>query len=119
MQALRKRLQRLLLGLSILPLAACETPSTAPTSAAAIAASIGHIRPSVRDTCETQQQVAAQSSKISTIIDGKQTVLKAACSVGGAADTPSASRPPARAAPRPVSIEDEIEWHRQQQVASR
>jgi hypothetical protein len=85
----------LLLGLSILLLAGCSTPDTAPTSAAAIAQSIGHIRPSRRDTCETQQQVAAQSSKLDTITSGKETVYKADCSLGGAADRPSASRPAA------------------------
>ena len=87
----------LLLGLSILPLAGCSTPDTAPTSAAAIAQSIGHIRPSRRDTCETQQQVAAQSSKLDTITSGKETVYKADCSVGGAGDSPAGSRPPAPA----------------------
>lgn len=79
MLPLRKRRPLLLLALSILPLPGCETPTTAPTSAAAIAGSIGHIRPSRRDTCETQQQVAAQSSKIATIETGKEVVYKADC----------------------------------------
>jgi hypothetical protein len=50
-----------------------------PTSAAAIAASIGHVRPSRRDTCETQIQIAAQSSRIATIQSGQETVYKADC----------------------------------------
>lgn len=66
-------------GLSTLPLAGCLTPTTGPTSAAAVAESIGHVRPSKADTCETQRQIAAQSSKIDTIVTGKETVYKADC----------------------------------------
>ncbi len=50
------------------------------TTAAETASSIGHIKPSKADTCETQKQVAAQSSKIDTIVTGKETVYKATCS---------------------------------------
>jgi len=48
------------------------------TSAAAVATSIGHVAPSRRDTCETQRKLAAQSSRIDTIIIGKETVYKPA-----------------------------------------
>lgn len=58
--------------------AGCETPVTG-TDAAKVATAIGHIEPSKRDTCETQKQVAAQSSKIDTIIKGKEVVYKANC----------------------------------------
>ncbi len=64
-------------SLLILPLAGCETP-TIVTSAASTAESIGHISPSRKDTCETQRQIAAQSSRIDTIIKGKETVYKPA-----------------------------------------
>lgn len=66
---------RLAASLLILPLAACETPTTA-TDAKRIAESIGHVRPSKRDTCETQQQVAAQSSRIDSIVSNKEVVYK-------------------------------------------
>lgn len=48
------------------------------TEAGKVAESIGHVKPSKRDTCETQRQVAAQSSRIDTIIQGKETVYKPA-----------------------------------------
>lgn len=48
------------------------------TSGASVAESIGHITPSKQDTCETQKQIAAQSSRIDTIITGKETVYKSA-----------------------------------------
>ena len=54
----------------------CETASTV-TEAAKVAAAIGHVRPSVADTCETQRQLAAQSSKIDTIMAGKEVVYAA------------------------------------------
>lgn len=66
----------LLLG--SLPLAAgCSTPTIVGTDAAKVAGSIGHIKPSKADTCQTQKQIAEQSSKIDTIIKGKETVYKA------------------------------------------
>jgi hypothetical protein len=43
-----------------------------------VATAIGHIRPSAKDTCDTQVQVAAQSSRISTLTTGKETVYKPA-----------------------------------------
>jgi hypothetical protein len=46
------------------------------SDAGKVAAEIGHIRPSPRDTCQTQKQIAEQSSKIDTIIKGKETVYK-------------------------------------------
>jgi hypothetical protein len=46
------------------------------TSASAVAESIGHVEPSKVDTCETQRKLAAQSSRIDTIIKGKETVYK-------------------------------------------
>lgn len=59
--------------------AGCATPTTetsVPPEAAAIARSIPHIRPSADDTCETQRQVAAQSSRIDTLIQGRDVVYK-------------------------------------------
>lgn len=67
----------LLASLSILPLGACSTLGTV-TSAASTAESIGHVNPSRNDTCETQKQLAAQSSRIDTIISGKEVVYKPA-----------------------------------------
>jgi hypothetical protein len=58
-------------------LAACSTLTTV-TSAAATAESIGHVEPSKQDTCETQKRLAAQSSRIDTIIKGKEVVYKPA-----------------------------------------
>jgi len=37
------------------------------------------VKPSKADTCETQKQVAEQSSRIDTIISGKEQVYKADC----------------------------------------
>lgn len=48
------------------------------TNAASVAESIGHVEPSRKDTCETQRKLAAQSSRIDTIIIGKETVYKPA-----------------------------------------
>lgn len=59
-------------------LAACETPTTA-TDAVKVASAIGHIAPSKSDTCETQKAIAAQSSRIDTIVQGKEVVYKAEC----------------------------------------
>lgn len=63
-------------------LAACSTPITG-TDAKKVAAAIGHIEPSKKDTCETQKQIAEQSSKINTIINGKEKVYKAECAKKG------------------------------------
>lgn len=41
-----------------------------------MAESIGHVEPSKDDTCMTQRKLAAQSSRIDTIIKGKETVYK-------------------------------------------
>jgi len=49
------------------------------TEARKTAEAIGHVQPSKKDTCETQKQLAAQSSKIDTIITGTETVYKAEC----------------------------------------
>jgi hypothetical protein len=57
-------------------MAGCAQNTTA-TDAAKVASSIGHIEPSHKDTCDTQRQVAAQSSRIDTIITGTETVYKA------------------------------------------
>ena len=54
------------------------TPTTV-TEAAKTAQSIGHVRPSKSDTCETQKQLAEQSSRIDTIIAGQERVYKADC----------------------------------------
>lgn len=66
------------LSLLILLLPACGTRIT-ETEAAKTASAIGHVRPSKADTCDTQEQIAAQSSRIDTTISGKETVYKADC----------------------------------------
>lgn len=66
------------LAASLLLVAGCGTPITA-TDAVKVAESIGHVRPSKADTCETQKAVAAQSSRIDTIVQGKEVVYKADC----------------------------------------
>lgn len=72
----------LLASLSILPLQACAILTTARTDgsveAAHIANRIGHVKPSSRDTCETQADLAAQSSRIDSIATGKEVVYKPA-----------------------------------------
>ena len=75
MSALRK-LMPLAASLLILPLAACETPTTGLTDAKRVAETIGHVRPSKHDTCDTQQQIAAQSSRIDSIATNKEVVYK-------------------------------------------
>lgn len=70
-----RKLMRLAASLLILPLAACETPTTG-TDAKKVAEAIGHVRPSKRDTCETQAQIAAQSSRIDSIAANKEIVYK-------------------------------------------
>lgn len=50
-----------------------------------MATAIGHVRPSKNDTCETQVQLAAQSSRLATFMTGKETVYKAACTAAPAA----------------------------------
>lgn len=58
-------------------LSGCAQSITA-TSASAVAESIGHVTASKKDTCATQKALAAQSSRIDTIITGKETVYKPA-----------------------------------------
>ena len=65
-----------LLALSLVPVAGCSTFPTA-TDAKKVAEVIGTIKPSRSDTCETQRQVAEQSSRIETIKQGKEVVYKA------------------------------------------
>ena len=77
-QSKRKPLP-LALSLLTLLLPACASPTIGLTSAADTAKSIGHVRPSKADTCDTQEQIAAQSSRIDTTITGKETVYKADC----------------------------------------
>jgi hypothetical protein len=74
-----KKLPMLGASLLILLLPACATQTTVPTEAKKVADAIGHVRPSAADTCETQNQVAAQSSRIETISTGKEVVFKADC----------------------------------------
>lgn len=76
----RKLPQLLLVAVSILLCQGCSTLTTGPTeiSGAAVATAIGHIKPSKRDTCETQVQIAAQSSKIATFQAGKEVTYKPA-----------------------------------------
>ena len=56
----------------------CAKEITA-TDAVKVAEGIGHNQPSRSDTCETQKAIAAQSSRIDTIIKGKEVVYKADC----------------------------------------
>ncbi len=72
----RQRPTLLAASLLILTLPACAIPTTGLTDAKAVAETIGHVRPSKRDTCETQQQVAAQSSRIDSIVSNKEVVYK-------------------------------------------
>jgi len=66
------------LAASLLLVAGCGTPITA-TDAVKVAEGIGHVAPSKSDTCETQKAIAAQSSRIDTIVQGKEVVYKAEC----------------------------------------
>lgn len=66
------------LGIAPLLVAGCA-PLITGTSAPRVAEAIGHVKPSKADTCETQRQIAAQSSRIDTIIKGRETVYKADC----------------------------------------
>ena len=75
----KKKLMPLVASLAMTILPACSTPIIGQTSAADTAKSIGHVKPSKADTCETQKQVAEQSSRIDTIISGKEQVYKADC----------------------------------------
>lgn len=69
----------LALSLLTLLLPACASPTIGLTSAADTAKSIGHVRPSKADTCDTQEQIAAQSSRIDTLIEGTEKVYKSDC----------------------------------------
>ena len=69
-------MNRLIIPVFAVALSGCGTQYTA-TDAKKVADAIGHIEPSRRDTCETQRQVAAQSSRIETIKAGKEVVYKA------------------------------------------
>lgn len=62
----------------LLLVAGCSTRTIA-TDAVRVATAIGHVQPSSADTCETQQRLAAQSSRIDTIRSGKEVVYKARC----------------------------------------
>lgn len=64
------------LASAALMVAGCESLPTA-TNAAKVADAIGTITPSRSDTCETRRQIAAQSSRIDTIREGKTVVYKA------------------------------------------
>lgn len=72
----------LVASLLILSLPACSiltSETKIPADAKVTAEAIGHVRPSRKDTCETRQQLAAQSSRIDTIIQGKEVVYKDDC----------------------------------------
>ncbi len=72
----------LLSNLLILSLPGCAyltNETKIPANVAEVAKEIGHIRTSRRDTCETRQQVASQSSKIDTLITGKVVAYKVEC----------------------------------------
>jgi len=65
-----------LLAISLCPvLAGCS--SNFVTDAKQVAEGIGEITPSRHDTCETKRQVAAQSSRIRTISEGREVVVAA------------------------------------------
>lgn len=82
----RRRLSRvpiaLLLGLGLPSVVTGCATSNIATDAATIASAIGKIEPSRRDTCETQRQIAEQSSRIDTIVEGKEVVYRADCKPG-------------------------------------
>lgn len=83
-----RELRLLAASLLILGLSGCSTLTSEtkiPAEAKVTAEAIGHIRPSRRDTCETRQQIAAQSSRIDTIIQGKEVVYKDDCQPAKAA----------------------------------
>ena len=107
MPNLARRLMLLLASLSTLPLGACSILTTEPTSisAAAVATSIGHVRPSKRDTCETQVQVAEQSTRIATYATGKETVYKPFCDPA----KPDPKAAPAAAGPKTSGVEVDAE----------
>lgn len=67
------------LAVSLPLVAGCATPIIGPTDAVKVAEKIGHVAPSKADTCETQKALAAQSSRIDTIVQGKEVVYKADC----------------------------------------
>jgi len=71
------RLKKLLPLATSLPLVTgCGSFPTA-TDAPKVAAAIGTIKPSRNDTCGTLRQIAAQTSRIETITQGKEVVIKA------------------------------------------
>lgn len=70
---------KLALLAAILPLAACATPTPVLTSSALD--TFEPIRGSVRDTCETQKQIAEHNSKYDTLKKGKAVVYKAPCAM--------------------------------------
>lgn len=72
----RQRPTLLAASLLTLALPACAIPTTGLTDAKAVAETIGHVRPSKKDTCDTQQQIAAQSSRIDSIATNKEVVYK-------------------------------------------
>lgn len=78
---MRQSVKLVMLAASLLTpsLAGCGTPTIAQTDAVKVAEGIGHVAPSKADTCETQKALAAQSSRIDTIVQGKEIVYKADC----------------------------------------
>lgn len=71
------RLVRLtLLALSPALVAGCASYPSG-INAKKVADAIGTITPSRKDTCETQRQIAEQSSRIETIRQGQEVVYKA------------------------------------------
>lgn len=89
----RRKLPPLLASLLMTLLQACAIPGTGLTEAKKTAEAIGHVSPSKADTCETQRQIAAQSSKIDTIVTGKETVYKADCKPPSPAVVASNAKP--------------------------
>ncbi len=76
-----KKLIPLAASLSLV-LGACSS-NLGMIEAASVADTIGEIEPSRNDTCGTLKQIAAQSSRIRTIKEGREVVVKApACQTG-------------------------------------
>lgn len=78
---MKRSLAKLMLPLAsllMIPLQGCATQTTV-TEARKTAEAIGHVKPSKADTCDTQRQIAAQSSRIDTLITGSETVYKSEC----------------------------------------
>ena len=61
--------------LALSPVLVAGCASNIATDAKKVADAIGTIKPSRSDTCETQRQIAQQTSRIETIKQGKEVVF--------------------------------------------